>query len=124
MIFLDTNIIVRLYNGNSNLLSNRAKQFIEKNNIYISPMVILELEYLYEIKRVNEQSKNAVNYLSDKLGLKIDEINFSEIIEYAVKETWTRDPFDRIIVSHAKKRKAYLISADSKIQKHYDKTVT
>ena len=123
MIFLDTNIIVRLYNGDLKLLSNSAKQYIESNYIYISPIVILELEYLYEIKRVNDQSKYVVNYLSDKIGLEIDECNFSEIIEYALQEKWTRDPFDRIIVSHAKRRNAYLISADREIEKNYNKTV-
>lgn len=123
MIFIDTNVIVRLYNGDLDLLSVNAKKIINNNDIFISPMVILELEYLYEIKKVNDNAKNVVEYLAEKINLQVDECGFAEIMEYALREAWTRDPFDRIIAAHAKMRNALLVSADREIKRRYKKTV-
>ncbi|MCK4765175.1 MAG: hypothetical protein KAW12_23450 [Candidatus Aminicenantes bacterium] len=47
MCFLDTHIVVWLYQGDFSLLSKEAKQTIEKDDIFISPLVSLELQYLF-----------------------------------------------------------------------------
>ena len=50
--------------------------------------------------------------------------SFPALMTIAVNEKWTRDPFDRIIVSHAKANGlSSLISSDEAIQKNYVKTV-
>ena len=123
MIFLDTNIIVRLYNNDVKSLSEKIKKFIENNDIYVSPIIALELEYLFEIKRVSHSSNNVMNFLLDTIDLKTDNYDFQEIIECSINERWTRDPFDRLIVSHAKMRDAYLLSTDKIIRQNYKKTV-
>jgi PIN domain nuclease of toxin-antitoxin system len=39
-------------------------------------------------------------------------------------EAWTRDPFDRVIVAHAKSNgMAHLIGSDATMKKHYPRTV-
>jgi predicted nucleic acid-binding protein len=49
MIYLDTHVIVRLYATAAKGLSDNIIQLIEKEqDIRISPMARLELEYLYE----------------------------------------------------------------------------
>jgi PIN domain nuclease of toxin-antitoxin system len=123
MYFLDTHVVVWLYQKSLNLLSPEAIQTIEDNSISISPIVLLELEYLYEIGRIKADSSTIVNYLKKKIGLKIDKSNFSKIIKAALKEKWTRDPFDRIIVAHSKFRDAYLVTKDEKIAEHYSKII-
>ncbi len=123
IVFIDTNVIVRLYNGDLDLISVKAKKTIDNNEIYISPMVMLELEYLYEINKVTENSRNVVDYLIEKINIKIDECDFNDIIKYALSENWTRGPFDRIIVAHAKMRNGYLVSADREIKQRYKKTI-
>lgn len=123
MYFLDTHIVAWLYQKSLKLLYSKAKKAIEDNDIFISPIVSLELEYLYEIGRIKNDSKTIVTYLQDKIGLKIDKGGFKGIIDKALKEKWTRAPFDRIIVAHSKYRNAHLVSKDEKITENYPNTV-
>jgi len=46
-----------------------------------------------------------------------------EIIKISLNEKWTRDPFDRIIVAHAKLLDYSLISKDKEINKNYFRTI-
>jgi PIN domain nuclease of toxin-antitoxin system len=123
MHFLDTHIVVWLYQMSLELLSREAKKAIEENDIFVSPIVILELQYLFEIGRTRDNSQTIIEYLQSKIELKIDNANFVEIINAAINETWTRDPFDRIIVAHATYRDAYLVTKDEKISDHYLKVI-
>jgi PIN domain nuclease of toxin-antitoxin system len=123
MIFLDTNIIVRLYNNDINSLSEKIINFINNDDVYVSPVIVLELEYLFEIKRVSYPSTRVMDFLSDAIGLKVDNCDFLKIIECSINEKWTRDPFDRLIVSHAKIRDSFLLSTDKKIRQNYKNTI-
>ncbi|MCP4050255.1 MAG: type II toxin-antitoxin system VapC family toxin [bacterium] len=55
MIFLDTHIVVWLYEGLVGKLTEKSKDAIENNDLYISQFVRLEMQYLYEIKRITEK---------------------------------------------------------------------
>lgn len=123
MIFIDTHVVIWLYQKTLDLLSSRAKDAIEKNDIFISPIVSLEIEYLYEIKKINKGSKTIIKYLQEKIGLKIDDAGFEDVIARALSEKWTRDPFDRIITAHARQKNAFLITRDEVIKKNYKKTI-
>jgi PIN domain nuclease of toxin-antitoxin system len=123
MVFLDTHVVVWLYQKSLKLLSAKAIQAIEDSSIYISPIVLLELEYLYEIGRIKTDSDTIVKYLKKKIGLNIDKSNFYKIINVALEEKWTRDPFDRIIVAHSKFRDAYLVTKDEKIAEYHSKII-
>jgi PIN domain nuclease of toxin-antitoxin system len=77
----------------------------------ISPMVVVELTYLFELQRIILKPAEIVYKLNAEL-------------QAAVAETWTRDPFDRLIVSHAKANgRAGLISKDEIIAQHYRNTI-
>jgi PIN domain nuclease of toxin-antitoxin system len=121
--FLDTHITVWLYQKSLELLSKRSRAAIEENEIIISPIIILELEYLYEVKKIKDNSQTIIDYLQNKIGLKIDNDDFLKIVNIALKETWTRDPFDRLIVAHSKYRDAYLVTRDKKILDNYFKAI-
>ena len=54
MIYLDTHIVVWLYAGLLEKFSQSIQAILNENEILISPIVRLELEYLYEIERVQE----------------------------------------------------------------------
>jgi len=123
MYFLDTHIVVWLYQNPRKLLSEKEIKAINENTVHISPVVLLELEYLFEIKRINKKPDVILNYLKDKIGLEYDNIELLEITQIAAHEKWTRDPFDRLIVAHCKIRNAFLISKDKQIKKHYLKTL-
>jgi PIN domain nuclease of toxin-antitoxin system len=76
-------------------------------------MVLLELQHLYALNEVDTQ-----------IGLKVAEASFSAVFHTALFETWTRDPFDRVIVAHARTDgHAPLATLDSKIRDNYPRSV-
>lgn len=119
MIYLDTHILVWLYAGLLEKFSQSIKAFLNENEILISPIVRLELQYLYEIDRVKESSNVIVADLSDRIGIKVCQKDFNAVVSQAMKYTWTRDPFDRVIVAQAELNDNILISKDNHILENY-----
>ena len=50
--YLDTNVVLRLVSGEHGKLTQKARKAINAADLYVSPMVDFELQYLYEIKRL------------------------------------------------------------------------
>jgi len=120
MTFLDTHVVLWLYGRKGSGLSERARQLVEEStNLLISPMVLLELEYLNEIGRTTLPSGPVYEYLLEKIDLKVSDTSFAEIIKESSKLNWTRDPFDRIIVGNAAAENAILITKDKSILENY-----
>lgn len=119
MIYLDTHIVVWLYAGLLEKFSQSIKTMLNENEILISPIVRLELEYLFEIERVREPAHVIVADLADRIGLRVCEKDFNAVVSQAIKLTWTREPFDRLIVAHAAINENMLISKDQHILEHY-----
>ncbi len=63
MIYLDTHVVVWLY--------ETAKNSINENLLRISPMVVLDLTYLYEIGRLTVDSRTITDFLNHAIGLKV-----------------------------------------------------
>ncbi len=82
-------------------------------------MVILELQLLFEIGRAKAPAAKVVEVLSKEVGLSVCRLSFAQVIESALELTWTRDPFDRLIVAHASASNAPLITKDETILRHY-----
>lgn len=119
MIFLDTHLLVWLYEGELDLISDQAKKLLESQAILISPIVKLELEYLHEIKRLKHNADKIFSYLNSEIGIEFSKESFGMVIEKSIKEKWTRDPFDRIITAHARLLGFKLITKDQKIHRNY-----
>lgn len=115
-VYLDTHIVIWLREKQLKKLSKKAKDAIEDaNSILISPIVVLELEYLYEIERIIEKPNEIISDLEKMIGLRVDEIGFYNVIKYAQSLSWTRDAFDRIIVANTIANNSKLITKDQKI---------
>lgn len=123
MIYLDTHVAVWLYAGEIKKLSELAKDLINENDIFISSVVRLELQYLFEIQRIADKANVIVSDLSDRIGLKICDKNFNTIISSALDYSWTRDPFDRIIVANAAVNNNILVTKDQNILINYEKAM-
>ena len=123
MIYLDTHVVVWLYAGKIEKLSEQAKDLINNNEVIISPIVRLELQFLFEIQRITDEAKLIVSDLSDRIGLKICDKRFNTIIISALNYSWTRDPFDRIIVANADVNHNILITKDQNILNNYEKAI-
>jgi PIN domain nuclease of toxin-antitoxin system len=122
--YLDTQAAIWLAEANTQKLSHKALSYIEKAEIRISPMVVLEFGYLYEINRTVLTPQQIVYKLSAELQSAVCDYPFPIIAEIAIGETWTRDPFDRLIVSHAKANgRAGLVTKDELIARHYPNTI-
>ena len=119
MIYLDTHIVAWLYAGLSDRLSESARALLQNQEPYISPMVCLELQYLFEIGRVKHGSDQVVQALAGQLGLRVCDRPFAEVVHIAQRQVWTRDPFDRIIVAQAALGPDMLITKDETIRANY-----
>ena len=123
-IYLDTHVVVWLCEARTEKLTPKAVEAIESSEVEISPMVLLELEYLFEIKRIVRPAMALLDQLERQIGLKLSDFSFAAAGRIAVLETWTRDPFDRMIVAQARaddyKR---LVSSDAKILENYSRTI-
>jgi PIN domain nuclease of toxin-antitoxin system len=123
LAYLDTHVAAWLYAGLLNALSTAARRVIEQGSLVISPAVVLELQYLFETNRTTEPADRVVQALQRTLGVQVCEQPFPEVVSRALSERWTRDPFDRLIVSQAALRDAALLTKDRGIRKHYDRAI-
>ncbi len=121
MIYLDTHVVAWLYSGETDLFSSTACQLIEDNELLISPMVLLELQYLREIKRIIVEPTVIFDNLAETVGLQKCQSSFGLVIAESMRITWTRDPFDRIITATAAMHNAMLLTKDEQIRQEYDR---
>jgi PIN domain nuclease of toxin-antitoxin system len=83
----------------------------------------LELQYLFEVRRTAEPAKVVLESLGREIGLKVCDLPFSDVAEIALSFDWTREPFDRLIVSQAELRGAPLITKDRLIRDQFPRAV-
>ncbi|MCP4420651.1 MAG: type II toxin-antitoxin system VapC family toxin [Chloroflexi bacterium] len=119
MIYLDTHVIVWLYAGEIERFGDDVHRLINSHDLLISPIVRLELQYLYEIKRLKDDAQTVVTDLSKRIGLTVCDKDFNAVVSQATAVTWTRDPFDRLIVATASLNDDILISKDQNILANY-----
>jgi PIN domain nuclease of toxin-antitoxin system len=122
LIYLDTHTVIWLYSGYKDKFSETGQQLLNQHELFISPIVRLEMTYLHEIGRITETTSIIFEDLLTRIGLQVSQASFESVIKQAEKQTWTRDPFDRIIVAQASLDNAILLSKDKLIKKHYKLT--
>lgn len=122
--YLDTNILVFLHSGDTQKLGTKGKRIVAKPFIfYFSPMVKLELQYLFEIGKINLSASEIISDLNKLIDLRECDHPFKKVTEEAIKHYWTRDPFDRIIIAQASLENNPLITHDRLILKHYKQAI-
>jgi PIN domain nuclease of toxin-antitoxin system len=119
VIYLDTHVVVWLYAGDKAKLTEKGIKLINENELLISPIIQLELQYLLEIKRITQSAVIILKDLSKRIGLKTCQKPFEQIIQESIKQSWTRDPFDRIISAQAAIDKTTLLTKDKIILANY-----
>ena len=112
MIHLDTHAVVWLAAGELDRFDPFVVPLLQQRGCAISPMVVLELDYLHEIERLKVSGTAIIQDLAAKIGLGMDGSSFAGIIAEAANLTWTRDPFDRIICATARVAGAPLLTKD------------
>lgn len=123
-LYLDTHIVVWLRQKELEKFTPKALEVIEKSSsLLISPMVELELKYLYEIGMLSDTPHNIIGDLDAMIGLSIDDASLHDVVKKSLFIEWTRDPFDRLIVAHSMAKNRPLITKDEKIVANYDMTI-
>lgn len=124
LIYLDTHVVVWLYAQGAPALSPRAAYELEAAaELRCSPMVRLEVQYLFEVGRITEPALVVMDELAATLGLRICDTPFFAVVREAEQQNWTRDPFDRLIVAQSELNGAPLVTKDETIHAAYPRAV-
>lgn len=121
--FLDTHAAVFLWEGRVEVFGRDSRALLESADLRLSPIVALELQFLEEIGRLEVKPDEILRGLASELGVVASADVFEHVVVHAMRLSWTRDPFDRIIAATAALHRAPLITRDRNIQGHYDRAV-
>ena len=120
---LDTHVVVLLAEGRTQTLSKAATRALDQDTLRLSPMVKIELAFLYEIGRIKDSPARYLDDVMHRLAIQWCTSDFESVAEAAQTLSWTRDPFDRVIVAQAHVEGARLLSKDETIRKNYRRAV-
>ena len=120
LTYLDTHTALWLANGSDDELSALALQLIAGEELRVSPIILLETSLLREINRLKIGAGELRTILVRDFEVVVCGIPFQQVVEAAYAETWTRDPFDRLIVAQARVAGAKLLTKDRRIHAHFD----
>lgn len=118
MIHLDTHVVAWLYQGRLDRLPTAARHALQVHAPVISPMVYLELQYLFEIGRTTRPPQDVTTDLTARIGLRFSDASFAAVVRTSQDLDWTRDPFDRLICANAMVDGCRLLTADRTLLEH------
>lgn len=85
----------------------------------VSPVSLLEVQYLSEIGRVQLEHPQYMDALMQDPRFVVDEVPFVALIRRAIPLRWTRDPFDRLLAAHSLVRRVPLCTVDQVLVAHH-----
>jgi PIN domain nuclease of toxin-antitoxin system len=112
VILLDTHAAIWLAQGH-----RRAAPLQRFPRLYLSPISLLEIQFLSEAGRLRLARGRSRGVLADDERWQVDEPPALKWCAAACELAWTRDPFDRLIAAHARIRRWRLATADDELLK-------
>ena len=110
MILLDTNALIWIAVGHP-----RSRSLLKRRDrLYVSPASLLELQVVQESGKVRFHDATAEWVVEDDRWL-VDEPPAVAWFLEAAEVGWSRDPFDRLLVAHARLRHWRLATADARL---------
>jgi PIN domain nuclease of toxin-antitoxin system len=113
VILLDTNALIWLEQGHRRVRALSA----QGKRLYISPASLLELQFLLEAGRIRLRGAD-LSALAHHGRWLLDDPPAARWFEQALEISFTRDPFDRLIVAHARQRGWRLATGDTVLLEH------
>ncbi len=123
MIHIDTHVAMWLAERRVAPLSATAQRLIDREELQISPMVAMELETLREAGKLRSEPDRILAVLERDHSVRRSQATFDLVIAAARTFSWTRDPFDRLIVANAMADRVRLLTADELILRHFKDAV-
>lgn len=117
--YLDTNVVLWLAGAPEQLSEGAVRAVNESALLLISPMVEMEIEYLYEVGRIQQPSSVVLEHLRSGINLRHCDRAFAAVVAAARAIKWTRDPFDRLITAQAMIGDDVLLTRDKIIRANY-----
>lgn len=111
MTLLDTNAIIWLLTEHPRAHLLRGPT----SRIAVSPVSLLEIQFLVEVGRLEAMPGPSVAEHIAHRAWRIDSPSTLSLFDAAMTIDWTRDPFDRLIVAHARLRRWPLATGDRRL---------
>lgn len=121
--FLDTHAAVALAEGRVEVFGPASTDLLERAALFVSPVLRLELAFLHELGRTAVAPDEILGDLARLCGVVPSDDPVQAVVGYALDLTWTRDPFDRLLVATALLHRAPLITRDQTIHEHFEGAV-
>jgi PIN domain nuclease of toxin-antitoxin system len=122
--YLDTHVVAFLHAGDVSRISVRAQNQIENTDLLISPMVLLELQMLYDKGTIKYPASQILSDLTQQIGLSVCQMSFAQVVRSATTIQWTREPGDLLIAANAiANNYAPLVTKDERIRAGYSNAI-
>jgi PIN domain nuclease of toxin-antitoxin system len=122
--YVDTHVVVFLHAGDVSRISIKAQNQIENTDLLISPIILLELEMLYDKGRIKYPASQVLADLTQQIGLSVCQMPFAQVVRSAISIKWTREPGDLLIVANAMANNcAPLVTKDERIRGGYSNAI-
>jgi PIN domain nuclease of toxin-antitoxin system len=118
MIALDTHVVAWLHAGQVERIPQPVRARLETEALVISPIVVMELEFLRELNRLSLGGEEIFRDLAADLGVQLCQQPLVAVMREAIRQNWTRDPFDRIIAAQALAAGCDLVTKDEVMLRH------
>jgi PIN domain nuclease of toxin-antitoxin system len=118
LILLDTNAVLWTLAANP----RAAPLFAHGASLRLSPVSLLEIRLLLEVGRLELAPGRSVAEIAEDPRWKLDSPSSARLFAAAFDIEWTRDPFDRLLVAHARYRRWRLATGDRLLQERLEAT--
>ncbi|MFY9824953.1 MAG: PIN domain-containing protein [Thermoanaerobaculia bacterium] len=117
--FLDTHAVIFLWEGRTEIFGAGSREVLEQSLLLISPLVRLEMGFLKEVGKLKAEPDQILGSLTSDYGAVLTDDSLEALVPLAMPLSWTRDPFDRLLVATALLHQAPLVTRDSRIHEHF-----
>jgi PIN domain nuclease of toxin-antitoxin system len=122
--YVDTHVVVFLHAGDVSRISIKAQNQIENTDLLISPIILLELEMLYDKGTIKYPASQVLADLTQQIGLSVCQMPFAQVVRSAISIKWTSEPGDLLIVANAMANNcAPLVTKDERIRGGYSNAI-
>jgi PIN domain nuclease of toxin-antitoxin system len=114
---LDTHFLLWIVLGSSRLA---AYPWLDRYRPWgVSPVSFLEIQFLAEVGKLEVENPAFTETVMSDPRFLVDEVALLALVRRAIPASWTRDPFDRLLVAHSGARRAPLCTLDELVRANH-----